>query len=111
SRYAVCCAVARRQSIWLCLRRPRSRCCASFSSSKRGFRATTPSASPIGKYGSIAVFVDEAVGGRGAVEGIHNKTRVITRRSFEFRTFKAIQMALHHTLGRLPELEPPTEFC
>jgi hypothetical protein len=55
--------------------------------------------------------VDEAVGGRGAVEGIHNKTRVITRRSFEFRTFKAIQMALHHTLGRLPELEPPTEFC
>jgi transposase len=47
----------------------------------------------------------------GAVEGLNNKTRVITRRSFGFRTFKAMQMALYHTLGRLPEPETAHRFC
>jgi hypothetical protein len=47
----------------------------------------------------------------GAVEGLNNKTRVITRRSFGFRTFKAMQMALYHTLGRLPEPETARRFC
>jgi transposase len=30
----------------------------------------------------------------GAVEGINNKTRVVTRRSYGFRTYKAMKMAL-----------------
>src|SRR6266851_2603729 len=47
----------------------------------------------------------------GAVEGLNNKIRVITRRSFGFRTFKAMQMALYHTLGRLPEPESAHRFC
>ena len=48
----------------------------------------------------------------GAVEGLNNKIRVITRRSFGFRTFKAMQMALYHTLGRLPEPEQNAHrFC
>jgi len=41
----------------------------------------------------------------GAVEGLNNKIRVVTRRSFGFRTFDAMEMALYHTLGRLPEPE------
>jgi transposase len=43
----------------------------------------------------------------GAVEGLNNKVRVITRRSYGFRTYKAMEIAMYHTLGRLPE---PDEF-
>jgi transposase len=47
----------------------------------------------------------------GAVEGLNNKIRVVTRRSFGFRTYKAMEMALFHTLGRLPEPESTHKFC
>ena len=43
----------------------------------------------------------------GAVEGLNNKIRVVTRRSYGFRTYHAMEIALYHTLGRLPE---PDEF-
>ncbi len=43
----------------------------------------------------------------GAVEGLNNKIRVVTRRSYGFRTYDAMEIALYHTLGRLPE---PNEF-
>ena len=39
----------------------------------------------------------------GAVEGLNNKIRVVTRRSYGFRTYKAMEIALYHTLGRLPQ--------
>ena len=42
-----------------------------------------------------------------AVEGLNNKIRVVTRRSYGFRTYDAMEIALYHTLGRLPE---PDEF-
>jgi transposase len=38
----------------------------------------------------------------GAVEGLNNKLRVVTRRSYGFRTFDAMEVALYHNLGRLP---------
>jgi Transposase len=47
----------------------------------------------------------------GAVEGLNNKIRVVTRRSYGFRTFEAMEVALYHTLGRLPEPESPHGFC
>ncbi|MHB1796487.1 MAG: transposase, partial [Acidobacteriaceae bacterium] len=47
----------------------------------------------------------------GAVEGLNNKIRVVTRRSYGFRTYKAMEMALYHTLGRLPEPESTHRFC
>jgi transposase len=47
----------------------------------------------------------------GAVEGLNNKIRVVTRRSYGFRTFDAMQIALYHNLGRLPEPESPHKFC
>jgi transposase len=47
----------------------------------------------------------------GAVEGLNNKIRVVTRRSYGFRTFKAMEIALYHTLGRLPEPESAHRFC
>jgi transposase len=39
----------------------------------------------------------------GSVEGLNNKLKVITRRAFGLRTFKATEIALYHTLGALPE--------
>jgi transposase len=47
----------------------------------------------------------------GAVEGLNKKIRVVTRRSYGFRTYKAMEMALYHTLGRLPEPETTHRFC
>jgi len=47
----------------------------------------------------------------GAVEGLNNKIRVVTRRSYGFRTFDAMEIALYHTLGRLPEPESAHRFC
>ena len=47
----------------------------------------------------------------GAVEGLNNKIRVVTRRSYGFRTYEAIELALYHTLGRLPEPETTHSFC
>jgi transposase len=47
----------------------------------------------------------------GPVEGLNNKIRVVTRRSYGFRTYKAMEMALYHNLGRLPEPESTHRFC
>jgi transposase len=47
----------------------------------------------------------------GAVEGLNNKIRVVTRRSYGFRTYEAMEIALYHTLGRLPEPETTHRFC
>jgi len=48
----------------------------------------------------------------GAVEGLNNKIRVVTRRSYGFRTYEAMEIALYHTLGRLPEPDELThKFC
>ena len=46
-----------------------------------------------------------------AVEGLNNKIRVVTRRSYGFRTYKAMELALYHNLGRLPEPETTHRFC
>jgi transposase len=46
----------------------------------------------------------------GAVEGMNNKLKVITRRAYGFRTFKATQVALYHGLGRLPTPEGTHQF-
>ena len=48
----------------------------------------------------------------GAVEGLNNKIRVVTRRSYGFRTYEAMEIALYHNLGRTPEPESTTHrFC
>lgn len=39
----------------------------------------------------------------GAVEGMNNKLKVITRRAFGFRTYHATEIALYHALGDLPD--------
>ena len=47
----------------------------------------------------------------GAFGGLNNKIRVITRRPYGFRTYEAMEIALYHTLGRLPEPESTHRYC
>ena len=39
----------------------------------------------------------------GVIEGLNNKAKVTTRRSYGFRTFRVTELALYHSLGKLPE--------
>lgn len=47
----------------------------------------------------------------GAVEGLNNKVKLVTRKSYGFRTSKVAKVALLHNLGRLPEPKRFHKFC
>lgn len=47
----------------------------------------------------------------GAVEGLNNKTKASIRKSYGFRTFKAIKIMLYHKLGELPTPQFAHRFC
>jgi transposase len=47
----------------------------------------------------------------GTVEGFNNKAKLTTRKAFGFRTYRAAEVALYHTLGALPEPEMTHRFC
>ena len=46
----------------------------------------------------------------GVIEGLNNKAKVTMRRSYGFRTFRILELALYHSLGKLPEPELTHEF-
>ena len=39
----------------------------------------------------------------GIIEGLNNKAKVTMRKSYGFRTFRVTELALYHSLGKLPE--------
>jgi transposase len=47
----------------------------------------------------------------GSVEGLNNKAKLTIRKAYGFRTYEAIEIALYHTLGNLPEPKSTHEFC
>jgi transposase len=47
----------------------------------------------------------------GIVEGLNNKVKLAMRKAYGFRSEKAIEMALYHQLGALPEPESTHRFC
>lgn len=47
----------------------------------------------------------------GPVEGLNGKAKLITKRAFGFRTQRALEVALYHSLGRLPEPNFTHRFC
>lgn len=46
----------------------------------------------------------------GVVEGLNNKAKVTIRNAYGFRTYKAAETALYHTLGVLPEPKTTHRF-
>ncbi len=47
----------------------------------------------------------------GCVEGFNNKAKVITKRSYGFRTYDGLKLALYHGLGDLPTPKDTHKFC
>jgi transposase len=47
----------------------------------------------------------------GVIEGFNNRLKLTTRKAYGFRTFRAAEVALYHTLGNLPEPECTHRFC
>ena len=43
-------------------------------------------------------------------EGMNNKAKLTMRKSYGFRTFRVLELALYHSLGKLPEPELTHEF-
>jgi len=46
----------------------------------------------------------------GIIEGLNNKAKVTMRKSYGFRTFRITELALYHSLGKLPEPELTHKF-
>jgi hypothetical protein len=46
----------------------------------------------------------------GVVEGLNNKAKVTMRKSYGFRTCRVLELALYHSLGKLPEPESTRDF-
>jgi len=46
----------------------------------------------------------------GIIEGLNNKAKVTMRKSYGFRTFRVTELALYHTLGKLPVPEIGHKF-
>jgi len=47
----------------------------------------------------------------GCVEGFNNKAKVVTKRSYGFRSYDTLKIALYHALGDLPEPKFTHRFC
>jgi len=47
----------------------------------------------------------------GCVEGFNNKAKVVTKRSYGFRSYDTLKIALYHALGDLPEPTTTHRFC
>lgn len=47
----------------------------------------------------------------GAVEGLNNKVKLVTRKSYGFRTADVAKLALLHNLGQLPQPKRSHRFC
>jgi len=46
----------------------------------------------------------------GVVEGLNNKAKVTMRKSYGFRTYPVLELALYHSLAKLPEPAQTHEF-
>jgi len=46
----------------------------------------------------------------GAVEGMNTKAKLATRKAYGFRTYRALEVVLYHTLGNLPEPDHAHRF-
>lgn len=46
----------------------------------------------------------------GVVEGLNNKAKVTMRKAYGFRTFRVLELALYHSLAKLPEPDSTHDF-
>ena len=46
----------------------------------------------------------------GVVAGLNNKAKVTMRKPYGFRTYRVLELALYHSLGKIPEPESTHDF-
>jgi len=46
----------------------------------------------------------------GTVDGMNRKVNLVTRKAYGFRQYETLEIALFHTMGKLPEPESPHRF-
>jgi len=47
----------------------------------------------------------------GSVEGMNNKVKLAIKKAYGFKSYKTLETALYHQLGKLPEPETTHKFC
>jgi transposase len=47
----------------------------------------------------------------GSVEGMNNKAKLAIKKAYGFKSYKTLETALYHQLGKLPEPESTHKFC
>ena len=47
----------------------------------------------------------------GSVEGMNNKAKLAMKKAYGFKSYKTIEIALYHQLGKLPEPNQTHRFC
>ena len=57
---------------------------------------------------TLNYFREQKLISSGVVERLNNKAKVTLRKSYGFRTYRVLELALYHSLGKLPEPESPT---
>jgi len=69
-------------------------------------------AKQIRKHRSLILNWFEAKGqlSSGTVEGFNNKAKLTMRKAYGFKTFTAIEVALYHSLGDLPQPKTTHSF-
>ncbi len=78
---------------------------------RRGFRGFVNQPAHFGAdMKSIEVAVRPRKGSTGVVESLNNKAKVTMRKSYGFRTYRVLKLALYHSLGKLPEPESTHDF-
>lgn len=56
-------------------------------------------------------FIAKKAFSSGSVEGLNRKINLVTRKSYGFRSYEVLKIALFHTMGDLPEPEISHKFC
>ncbi len=47
----------------------------------------------------------------GSVEGQNNKAKLAMKKAYGFKSYKTVEIALYHQLGKLPEPNQTHRFC
>jgi hypothetical protein len=58
----------------------------------------------------LELFPCSKVAFQRCVEGLNNKAKVTMRKSYGFRTYRVLELALYHSLGKLPQPETTHDF-
>jgi transposase len=47
----------------------------------------------------------------GSLEGLNNKAKLALKKGYGFKSYEAVEIALYHKLGKLPEPNRTHRFC